>query len=46
MISLQYLKESIKDEVNFLSTDKHQKFLEINTIILDVCSQTCPNYPK
>ena len=33
-ISLQYFKENLKDEVEFLSADKHQKFLQIDTTIL------------
>ena len=33
-ISLQYLKENVKDEVYFLPVDKGQKFPEIYTIIL------------
>ena len=45
-ISLQYLKENVKDEVDFLSADKHQKLLQIDTIVLGVCGQACPNYPK
>ena len=45
-ISLQYLNENVKDEVDFLPTDKHQRFLQIDTIILDRCGQACPNYPK
>ena len=45
-ISLQYLKENVKDEVNFLSADKHQRFLQIDTIILGVCGQECRNYSK
>ena len=36
-ISLQYIKENRKNEVDFLPTDKHQRFLQINTIILGVC---------
>ena len=28
-ISLQYLKEKMKDEVDFLPTDKHQRLLQI-----------------
>ena len=34
------------DEVEFLPADKHQRFLQIDTIILGVCGHTCPNYPK
>ena len=43
-LSLQYLKETVKNEVDFLPADKHQRFLQID--ILDVCVLTCPNYPK
>ena len=35
-ISLQYLKENVKVKVDLLLVDKHQKFLQINTIILGV----------
>ena len=35
-ISLQYLKENGKNEVGFLFADKHQRFLQIDTIILGV----------
>ena len=45
-ISLQYFKENVNDEVDFLPTDKHQRFLQIDTIILGVCGQACQNYPK
>ena len=44
------------DKVDFLPVDKHesllqrllkrQSFLQIDTIILGVCGQACPNYPK
>ena len=44
-ISLQYLKENMGDEVDILPADK-QRFLQIDTIILGVCDQACPNYPK
>ena len=33
-ISLQYLKKNGKNEVDFLLADKHQRFLQIDTIIL------------
>ena len=36
----------MKDEADFLSADKRQKFLQRDTIILDVCGQACPNYLK
>ena len=42
-ISLQYLKENVKDEV---SADKHQRFFKIDTTILGACGQVYPNYPK
>ena len=45
-ISLQYLKENLKGEVNFLSADKCQRFRQINTITLGVFGQVYPNYPK
>ena len=45
-ISLQILKESVKDEVDFLPTVKHQRFLQSDTIILGVCVQAYPNYPE
>ena len=45
-ISLQYVRENLKDEVDFLPADKHQRFLQIDTITLDVCSQTMPKLPK
>ena len=45
-ISLQYLKENMKDEVYFLPVDKCQRFLQSHAMILDLCHQACPNYPK
>ena len=45
-ISLQYLKESVKNEVDFFRVDKPQSFLRIDTIILCVCSQACTNDTK
>ena len=45
IISLQYLKENVKDE-DFLPADKRQRFLQSDTIILGVCFQAIPNYPK
>ena len=41
---LQYLKENGK--VDFLLADQRQKFLQTDTIILNVCDQACPNFPK
>ena len=34
-MSLQYLKKEVRDEVDFLHADKHQSFLQGNTIIID-----------
>ena len=42
LIHLQYFKESVKDEVDFLLAVKHQRFLQIDTIILGVW----PGIPK
>ena len=39
-ISLQY-RENVKNEVDFLPADKPQRFLQIDTVILGVCSQAC-----
>ena len=44
--TLQYLKENVKDEVDFLRANKRQRFLQIDTVSLSVCAQACPNYPK
>ena len=45
-ISLQYLQKSIEDEVDFLPADKHESFLQDDSIALDVRSQACLKYPK
>ena len=42
----KYVKESVKDEVDYLPADKHQRFLQSDTIILSVYGQACPYYPK
>ena len=34
--SLQYLKENVKDEVDFVPADKRQRIFQSDTIILDV----------
>ena len=44
--NLQYLKENVKDEVDFLPADKRQRSLQIDTIILGLSGQACSNYPK
>ena len=43
---LQYLKENVNYKVDILLVDKHQGFLQIDTIILDLSGQIYPNYPK
>ena len=45
-IPLQYVKEDVRDKVDFLHADKRQKFLQINSFILGACGQACPNYSK
>ena len=30
----------------FWHADEHQSFLQVDTIMLDLCSQACPKYPK
>ena len=42
-ISLQYRKENVRDEVDFLLADKRQRFLQSDTVILSVCGQACAN---
>ena len=34
------------DEVVLLPADKHENFLQGATIILGLCNQACPKYPK
>ena len=34
------------DEVDFLRADKHDCFLQVDSITLGVRSQACPKYPK
>ena len=41
-IPLQYLKENVKDEVDFLPADKFQRFLQID----DMCSSVMPKLTK
>ena len=36
----------MKGEVDFLPADKPQKFFQIDTIILGVCSQASSCFPK
>ena len=34
------------DKADFLSADKHEIFRKVDSIILGVCRQECPKYPK
>ena len=34
-ISLQYFKKEVSDEVDFLHADKHESFLQVDTMIFD-----------
>ena len=45
-ISLQCLKKEVSDKVDFLHTDKHESFLQIDSIIFDRDGQAFPNFPK
>ena len=36
VMSLQYLKKEVRDEVDFLQADKHQSFLEVDLNILGI----------
>ena len=45
-ISLQYLKKEVSDEVDFLHADKHESFLQIDTMIFDGDDQIFAKFPK
>ena len=34
-LSLQYIQKEVSDEIDFLHVDKHERFLQINTMIFD-----------
>ena len=38
--------ENMNDENDFLPADKCWMFFQIDTIIIGVCGQACPNYLK
>ena len=44
VMSLQYLNKYVKDEVDFLHADKHQSFLQGDTIIIDGLDQAFWKY--
>ena len=45
-ISLQYLKKEGRNEVDFLHAEKHQTFLQVDTINFGGHGQSCTKYPK
>ena len=45
-ISMQYLKKEMSDEVDFLRADKHESFLQINTMIFGGDGQAFSKFPK
>ena len=45
-IFLQYLMENMNDKIDFSPANKCWTFFQIDTIILGVCGQACPNYLK
>ena len=45
-ISLQYVKENVRNEVDYLLADKRRRFLQSDTISSGTCGQVCPYYPK
>ena len=45
-ISLEYLKKEVSDEVDFLHADKHESFLQIDTMIFNGNGQAFPKFSK
>ena len=45
-VSLEYLQKNVGDEVDFLLSDKHQIFLQVDSITLGVRRQTCSKHLK
>ena len=45
-ISLQYFKKELSVEVDFLLADKHESFLQINTMVFDGDGQAFLKFPK
>ena len=43
---MQHLKKEVNYELYFWPPDKHRSLLQIDTIILGVCNQTCSKIPK
>ena len=45
-ISLKYLKKDVTDEVDFLHADKHESFLQIDTMISNGDGQVFTKFSK
>ena len=45
-ISLQHLKKEVNDEVDFLDADKHECFLQFDTMVFDGDGQAFPKFSK
>ena len=45
-VSLQDLKKEGRVELDFMHADKHQIFLQVETINFGGHGQSCPKYPK
>ena len=46
VISSHYPKKERRDEADVLHADKHQTFLQVDTINLGGYGQVCPSYTK
>ena len=45
-LSLQYLKKEVSDEVDFMHADKHESFLQIDTMVFGGDGQAFPKFRK
>ena len=45
-VSVQYLKKGVSGQVDFWHADKHEGFLQIDTMIFDGDCQVLPKFPK
>ena len=45
-ISLKYIKQEVRDEVDFLHVDKLENFLWIDTMMFDRNGEAFPKFPK
>ena len=46
LFSLHYLKKEVSEKVYFLHADKHQSFLQIDSMIFDGDDQAFSKFPK